>query len=168
MIDIIFIMLSFLAIAGGVGMILFAQPVHSALSLIVCIVALSGIYALLSASFMFMVQIILYAGAIIALLLFIIMFLNVKDEALPDEPNKNTTIFFGAILLIPFNFLILKAFYTLPIKQMDILDSDFGGIKLFGHELFRKWLVPFELISILLLCALIGAVVYARKDKKNG
>ena len=168
MVDIVFIVLSLFAITGGLGMILFAQPIYSALSLIVCFVALGGIFALLSAPFLFMVQIILYAGAIITLLLFIIMFLNIKEDNLPDEPNKITTIFLGGALLIPFNILILKAFNTLPSKPMHILGKDFGSIHSFGLELFRSWLVPFELISVLLLAALVGAVVYARKGSVDG
>jgi len=168
MVDIVFVVLSIFAIGGGLGMILFAQPIYSAMSLIVCLVALGGVFALLSAPFLFMVQIILYAGAIITLLLFIIMFLNIKDENLPDEPNKITTIFVGAVLLIPFNILVLKAFNTFPDKPMHILGKNFGDIKSFGLELFSEWLVPFELISMLLLAALVGAVVYARKEKVDG
>lgn len=168
MIDIVFILLAFFAVSGGLGMILFAQPIYSALSLIVTILALAGVFALLSAPFLFMVQIILYAGAIITLLLFIIMFLNIKSDSLPDEPNKIPTIVGGAILLIPFNVLILKAFKTLPDQPMHILGESFGSISAFGTELFRGWLVPFELISILLLVALVGSVVLARKDKIDG
>jgi len=168
MVDIVFVILAIFAIGGGIGMILFAQPMYCALSLIVCLVALGGVFALLSAPFLFMVQIILYAGAIITLLLFIIMFLNIKDDNLPDEPNKITTILVGGVLLIPFNILILKAFNTLPSKPMHILGKDFGDIQSFGIELFRGWLVPFELISILLLAALVGAVVYARKGSIDG
>jgi len=168
MIDIVFVVLSIFAIGGGLGMILFSQPIYSALSLIVCLVALAGIFALLSASFLFMVQIILYAGAIITLLLFIIMFLNIKNDDLPDEPNKITTILVGGVLLVPFNMLIFKAFNTMPDKSMHILGEDFGDMQSFGIELFRNWLVPFELISMLLLAALVGAVVYARKENANG
>ncbi len=167
MVDIIFLGLAIFAIGGGFGMILFSQPMHSAISLIVTLISLGGIFALLSAPFLFMVQIILYAGAIITLLLFIIMFLNIRDDELPDEPNKNITIIIGAILLIPFNILILKAFNTFPEKSMNILGKDFGSIHSFGMELFNKWLVPFELISMLLLASLVGAVVYARKDKNR-
>jgi len=168
MVDIVFVLLALFAVGGGLGMILFTQPIYSALSLIVCLVALGGLFALLSAPFLFMVQIILYAGAIITLLLFIIMFLNIKDENLPEEPHKITTILIGGVLLIPFNILILKAFNTFPSKPMNILGKDFGSIHGFGMELFRGWLVPFELISVLLLAALVGAVVYARKEKSNG
>lgn len=168
MIDMVFLFLSLLAIGGGIGMILFAQPIYSAFSLIVSLVAIAGVFALLSAPFLFTVQIIIYAGAIITLLLFVIMFLNIREENLPQEPNKFNVILLGAVLLVPFNILIIRAFNILPPKSMGILSGDFGSIKVLGIELFRFWLIPFELISILLLAALIGAVVYARKEKSDG
>ncbi len=168
MVDIVFAVLAILAIGGGFGMILFAQPIYSAISLIISFVALAGVFALLSAPFLFMVQIIIYAGAIVTLLIFIIMFLNVKKENLPDEPNKVTTMFVVGALLLPFNILILKAFNTLPEKPMHILGKDFGDIHSFGMELFRGWLVPFELVSMLLVVALIGSVVYVRKEIPHG
>jgi NADH-quinone oxidoreductase subunit J len=163
MADILFLMLAFFAVAGGAGMVGFHQPVHSALSLILSVIALAGLFAMLSASFLFMVQIIVYAGAIITLFIFIIMFLNVKEANLPKEPNKNLILLLGAIALVPFNFLILRAFYKMPLST-SALPENFGKTKELGLELFSRWIVPFELISILLLVALIGAVVYARKD----
>ena len=166
MIDVIFIVLSCFALGGALGMVLFHQPVHGALSLILTIVALAGLFALLNASFLFMVQIIVYAGAIITLLIFIIMFLNVKESNLPKEPNKNITLFIGSLVLLPFNFLILRAFSKLPLSQQNVLSEDFGDIKSLGMDLFRGWLLPFELISILLLVALVGAVVFGRKEEE--
>lgn len=164
MMDILFLLLSFFAILGAVGMVSLHQPVHSALSLILTIIALAGLFALLSASFLFMVQIIIYAGAILTLFIFIIMFLNVKEANLPKEPNKNLTLFLGSLALLPLNFLILPAFYKMPLLTTP-LEHDFGKIKPLGMELFTKWLFPFELISILLLVALIGAVVFGRKEE---
>lgn len=168
MLDIVFLVLALFSIVGAMGMVSFKQPIYSAISLIVCILSLAGIFALLSAPFLFMVQIIVYAGAIITLLLFIIMFLNIKNENLPEEKNKNIFLILGGVLLVPFNVLVIKSFYKLPAKSMGILENDFGSIKIFGTTLFYNWLVPFELISILLLCALVGAVVYARKECKHG
>lgn len=75
---------------------------------------LSGVVYSLSASFLFMVQIIVYAGAILTLFIFIIMFLNVKEANLPKEPNKAMTLFLGSVALLPLNFLILRAFYKMP------------------------------------------------------
>lgn len=164
MMDVLFILLSLFAILGALGMVVFHQPVHGALSLILTIIALAGLFALLSASFLFMVQIIVYAGAIITLLIFIIMFLNVKEAHLPKEPYKNITLFLGAIALLPLNILILRAFATLPMA-MTPLSPDFGSIEALGMELFNHWLLPFELISLLLLVALVGAVVFGRKEE---
>jgi NADH-quinone oxidoreductase subunit J len=166
MIDFIFIVLAVIAIGGAIGMISFAQPIYSAFGLIITILALAGIFAMLSAPFLFTVQIIIYAGAIITLLLFVIMFLNIRETNLPDEPYKVYYILFGGVLLIPFNIVVIRAFKTLPLKPMNILNTDFGSIGNFSNELFTNWLIPFELISLLLLAALIGAVVYARKDDK--
>lgn len=164
--DVIFILLSVFAIGGALGLVLFHQPVHGALSLILTIVAVAGLFALLNASFLFMVQIIVYAGAIITLLIFIIMFLNVKESNLPKEPYKNITLFLGAIALLPLNFLILRAFSKLPMAKA-ALPEGFGSIKELGMVLFSNWVLPFELISILLLVALIGAVVFGRKEEKE-
>ena len=166
MMDILFILLSLFTIGGALGLVLFHQPVHGALSLILSIVAMAGLFALLNASFLFMVQIIVYAGAIITLLVFIIMFLNVKEENLPKEPYKNITLFIGAVALLPLNFLILRAFSKLPMAK-ESLPEGFGSLKTLGMVLFSDWVLPFELISILLLVALIGAVVFGRKEDKE-
>lgn len=166
MMDILFIALSLFAIVGALGLVIFHQPVHGALSLILCIIAIAGLFALLSASFLFMAQIIVYAGAIITILVFIIMFLNVKESNLPKEPNKNITLFIGAIALLPLNFLILRAFSKLPLAK-ESLPEGFGAIKPLGMVLFSNWVLPFELISVLLLVALVGAVVFGRKEDKE-
>jgi NADH-quinone oxidoreductase subunit J len=112
---------------------------------------------------MFMVQIIVYAGAIMTIILFILMFLNIKEENLPKEPKKNLYIIVGFILILPINYLIIKSISLLPDSNMNIVQENFGGIKEFGIKLYQEWLIPFELISILLLVALIGAVVLAKQ-----
>ncbi len=163
---IIFILLSVFAIAGAVGMISFYQPIHSALSFILTIIAIAGLFALLNATFLFAVQLIVYAGAVITLLLFIIMFLNIKDENLPDEKHRFLPMIGGAFFLIPLNLVVLKAFGDLDSRSLDILPVDFGSIGLIGSKLFTGWILPFELISILLLVALIGSIVLALRIKK--
>jgi NADH-quinone oxidoreductase subunit J len=168
MINVMFFTLAIFALLGSVGMISLKQPIYSALSFIITLLALAGVFALLSAPFLFMVQIIVYAGAILTLLLFIIMFLNIKEEDLPKEENKTLLLIGGAVILIPFNMLIIKVFSTLPSKSLAIANDGFGSLKSFSDTLFNKWLIPFELISFLLLAALVGAVVYARKEKDNG
>ena len=165
MINVLFIILSCMAVVGALGMISFRQPVNSALSFIMTILALAGLFALLSASFIFMVQIIVYAGAIITLLLFIIMFLNIQEDHLPNEKNRFKTMAFGAVFLIPLNIVVFQSMGSLELKHLDIIPGTYGSTTLIGANLFSSWVLPFELISILLLAALIGAVVLAKKEE---
>jgi len=168
MIDFVFLALSFFAVGGGVAMLINNNPIYCALGLLISVLSVAGLFALLSATFMFMVQIIVYAGAIMTIILFILMFLNIKEEDLPHEPKKNILITMGVILMIPINLLILEGVARLPDSDMSIVEEGFGGIKELGMKLYTEWLLPFELISILLLVALIGAVVLAKKREKRG
>ena len=163
MIDLLFIALAFLAISGAVAMIVYANPMYSALGVLITMLSVAGMFALLNATFLFLVQIIVYAGAIMTLILFILMFLNIKEEDLPKEPNKYKLIIIGTIIMVPLNILILKAVSKLPEKDLTISNTDFGQIKPIGLELYNNWIIAFELISILLLIALIGSVVLAKK-----
>lgn len=165
--DIIFIGLSFFAIIGAVGMLVYKNPMYSALGLLVSIMAVAGMFALLNATFLFMVQIIVYAGAIMTLILFLLMFLNIKEENLPKEPKKYLLIGLGAVIMIPFNVVILKAVSNLPNADMSIVQGDFGDIKPIGSLLYDDWILAFEMISILLLIALIGSIVLAKRKKTN-
>ncbi|MBU0924326.1 NADH-quinone oxidoreductase subunit J [bacterium] len=167
MIDILFIALAFLAISGAIAMIVYANPMYSALGVLISMLSVAGMFALLNATFLFLVQIIVYAGAIMTLILFILMFLNIKEEDLPKEPNKFKLITIGAIVMVPLNVLILKAVSKLPAKDLTISNTDFGQIKPIGLELYNNWIIAFELISILLLVALIGSVVLAQKRKSK-
>jgi len=167
MVDLLFLGLSFLAIAGALAMIVYRDPMYSALGVLISMLSVAGIFALLNASFLFMVQIIVYAGAIMTLILFILMFLNIKEEDLPKEPNKFNLIALGAIIMIPLNVLVLKAVAKLPEKDLLLTNTDFGDIKPIGIVLFDNWLVAFELVSILLLVALIGSIVLAKKRTKR-
>jgi len=165
--DILFWILAIFALLGAGGMISFKNTVHSALSFIVTVLALAGLYALLSASFLFMVQIIIYAGAVIALLLFIIMFLNIKEENTPKEPNRFQYMAIAGIVILPIDYMVLSLFFKLPsFNDFEAVSESFGKIKSLGEELFRGWLLPFEAISILLLVALIGSIVLARKEER--
>ncbi|MDC0933282.1 NADH-quinone oxidoreductase subunit J [Arcobacteraceae bacterium] len=167
MIDVLFIGLSLLSISGAIAMIIYKDPMYSALGVLISMLSVAGIFALLNASFLFMVQIIVYAGAIMTLILFILMFLNIKEENLPKEPNKFKLIALGAVIMIPLNVLVLKAVSKLPSKDLLLTNTDFGDIGPIGMVLYTDWLVAFELISILLLVALIGSIVLAKKRTKK-
>lgn len=167
MADLIFVALAFLAISGAIAMLVYKNPMYSALGILITMLSVAGMFALLNATFLFLVQIIVYAGAIMTLILFILMFLNIKEEDLPEEPNKYKFIVLGAFIMIPLNILILKAVSKLPSKDLNISETTFGDIKPLGLELYNNWIIAFELISILLLIALIGSVVLAKRRKSK-
>lgn len=165
MIEILFVALSFFAITGAIAMLLYKSPIYAALGLLISILSVGGLFALLSASFMFMVQIIVYAGAIMTLLLFILMYLNIDEKDLPIEPNRNFLIGLGVAVMLPINALILDTIAKMPDADMSIVEEGFGGIKELGMLLYNNWIIPLELLSILILVAVIGSVVLAKKRK---
>ena len=161
--EIIFFILSFFALFSAIAMIYAKEPMTSALSFIVTLLSLAGLFALFSATFLFLVQIIVYAGAIITLMLLIIMFLNIQEENLPKEPKKLRNMLISAIVVIPIDIAVLKALHTLPKKSVSIVGDGFGSVKALGIVLYHNWLLPFELISILLIVSLIGAIIFAKR-----
>ncbi len=161
--EIVFYILSFFALFSATVMIYVKEPMTSALSFIVTLLCLAGLFALFSATFLFLVQIIVYAGAIITLILLIIMFLNIQEENLPKEPKKLRNIIISAVVIIPIDIALLKALRTMPERGIPLLDDGFGSVKSLGMVLYKDWLLPFELISILLIVSLIGAIVFAKR-----
>ena len=166
MVDFLFVALSALSITGALALILLKNPFKATLGMLVCVVSIAGLYALLSSTFLFMVQLIVYAGAILTLTLFVIMFLNLDESELPDERKQNKYILISTVLLIPFNYLIISTVMKIPNKPFEILEHS-GTIKNIGEVLYSKWIMPFELISILLLISLIGSVILVFSNK-NG
>jgi len=163
----LFLGFALLAVLGALGLILFKHPMNGAMSFVVTLISLAGLYALLTAKLIFAIQLIVYAGAIMSLILFIIMFLNIQERDLPVEQGRWFYLAGGVVLVTPIALLLLKAVKTLPGGDAVILQGGFGGVKEVGLILFREWLLPFEIVSILLLVALVGAVVLAGKRGVN-
>jgi len=162
----LFYTLSLSALGSAGAMIYFKQPINAALSFIVTLLSIAGLFALLGGSFLFLVQIIIYAGAVLTLILFIIMFLNIKEENLPSEPNKAKWILFMSLLIAPFTAILISTINAIPFAPLHL--ENFGSIKAVGKTLFSSWVLPFEMISILLLIALVGVVILAKKESKHG
>lgn len=163
--ELLFTVFAILAVLGALGLILSKHPMNGAMSLVVTMISLAGLYALLSAKLIFVLQLIIYAGAIMSLILFIIMFLNIRKEDLPDEKWRWLYLIGGAAVLVPVAQLMIKAVRSLPGSEATILRGGFGSVKGVGLVLFKEWLLPFEIVSILLLVALVGAVVLAGKRR---
>jgi NADH-quinone oxidoreductase subunit J len=159
----LFILLSVMAIGSAVMMLLSKKPMNSILWLIVVFFAISGHYILLNAQFLAVVNIIVYAGAIMVLFLFVVMLMNLDAES---EPAKNYRLHLigiisgGSLLLV-----LLSALITTNSHQpMMMKVGDAGLIAKLGKTLFENYVLPFEISSVLFLSAMIGAVIIGKKD----
>jgi NADH-quinone oxidoreductase subunit J len=164
MIPILFFLFAGLAIAGAILMVTHRNPVYSAIFLITTLFSLAGLYFLLGAQFLSVVQVIVYAGAIMVLFLFVIMLLNLSDEErLPV--GRPWQIGFGVILAILFlgQLLTLVAGSTRLFGQLSGQISSFGGVENLGKALFSTYLYPFEIASVLLLTGIVGAIILGSK-----
>ncbi|MDD2465499.1 MAG: NADH-quinone oxidoreductase subunit J [Desulfobulbus sp.] len=163
--DGLFLGFSALAVLGAAGLVLFRHPMNGAMSFVVTLISLAGLYALLSAKLIFALQLIVYAGAIMSLIVFIIMFLNIQPDDLPKEETKLFYIFGGLVVVAPIGYFLIKIVNKLPNTSTELIGNNFGSVKQVGLLLFNDWLVPFEIVSILLLVSLMGALVLAGKKE---
>jgi NADH-quinone oxidoreductase subunit J len=163
MLNNIFYFLSFLALLSALMVIFSKNPIHSVLYLILTFFAIAGHYILLNAQFLAVVHIIVYAGAIMVLFLFVIMFLNLNADT---EPQKSLLVKFAGVISGGLLFLVLIASLKNAGESTYNLnpDTNLGLIQNLGQVLFKDYLLPFELISILFLAALIGAVLLGKKE----
>jgi NADH-quinone oxidoreductase subunit J len=158
-----FYFLSTIAIAGALLTITRRNPVHSALSLIFTLLALAGLYLMLYAPFVAGVQIILYAGGIMVLFLFVIMLVNLEKAELEEQFNKQWLVgglaaaIFGGLLL----FIYVKGKGVFPANF--VLRPEENNTQQIGLMLYKNYAFPFEIASVLLLVAIVGAVVMAKK-----
>lgn len=163
---ILFIVLASVAVFASVMMITRPNPVISAVFLILNFFALAGLYLLLNAQFIAVVQIIVYAGAIMVLFLFVIMLLRTDSEHQIFADNrliKYFAVFIGVFVFLQIAYLLF--FYTPPADlTADVAKSiEAGKIQTIGREMYTEYIIPFEVAGFLLLAATIGAMVLAKK-----
>lgn len=160
-----FAIITLVAIVSAILVITCKNPINSALSLILTFFCLATYYVMLDAPFMAAIQVMVYAGAIMVLIVFVIMLLNVRVDANKKHAHK---VALGSIIgfftLINTAFLVLKSRAAAPVGTYtpEIIKST-GHTELIGKEMFTTFLLPFEITSILLLVAIIGAVILAKK-----
>lgn len=160
-----FIILSVIAIASAIMMIMSKSPVHSVLWLIVVFFMISGHYILLNAQFLAIVNIIVYAGAIMVLFLFVVMLMNLNADT---EPVKNYRLQIigiisgGSLLLV-----LLAALMKTEEQMVQMKVGDAGLISVLGKNLFTNYVLPFEISSVLFLSAMVGAVLIGKKDSET-
>ncbi|PYS45774.1 MAG: NADH-quinone oxidoreductase subunit J [Acidobacteria bacterium] len=165
MVALLFILFAGLAVGCAIAMVTQRNPLYSAISLIGVFIALASLYVMLAAPFIAAVQIIVYAGAIMVLVVFVIMLLNIEEEV--RRRMRLRFLIPTAVLLA--GVLIAEAAFVLYFVQaqpspQDPSTSDVGLTSSIGTGLFTTYLLPFEITSVLLLMAIVGAMTLARRE----
>ena len=140
------------------------QTYISAFGFLVAMLGLAGEFALLDSRFLAIAQIMVSVGAIVILSILTILTINANKDSSPHEPYKFQWIVLAALLVSPFTILLYKALKTLP-QQFTNIESI--NSKVTGEILFSQWVLPFEIVSILLLAAMLGAIIIAKQKIKG-
>lgn len=158
----LFFLFAALAVIGAVNLIVQRHPIHSALSLILVMGSLAVLYLLLGAEFIAAIQIIVYAGAIMVLFVFVIMLLNAGEEERTglSRMAKYVGIPVAFLLLAEIAYLLFQSAPRVGVTA----GRQVGSTAQIGHLLFKDFVLPFELTSILILIAILGAIVLAKKE----
>jgi NADH-quinone oxidoreductase subunit J len=163
----LFIIFGLLAVAGALNLLFQRHPINSALSLIVVMMSLAVLYWSLGAEFLAAAQVIVYAGAIMVLFVFVVMLLNAGEE---DRTHGSKIAYIAGIPGAAAIFCLLSFVFLSERKQLGFtqlggyLSNTVNNIAEISHTLFTSLLLPFEVTSILVLVAILGAVVLARKE----
>lgn len=157
----LFIILAFFTLAGGLGVVVTRNVVHAALFLLVSLVAVAGLYLILFAEFLALVQVLIYGGAIIIVLLFAIM-LTRSAEYPRISDNKQWPL--AAVAAAAVGVVLGVAFLDNNIPETAPNSPAFADL---ANSLFTTWAIPFEVASLVLLVALIGAIIIARTGEDN-
>ena len=159
----LFFLLSAIMVVSALFVVFSKNPVNNVIYLIVCFIAMAGHYILLNAQFLAVVHLIVYTGAIMVLFLFVIMLLNLNKAIIPQK-SKTTRIM--AVVAGGLFFLVLLAAtrQTFVIQPRYPFAGNIGLVKEVGKTLFSDFLLPFELSSVLFISAMVGAVMFGKKD----
>jgi len=157
---IVFWIFSILAMFGGLMLVLHKNPINSALSLILTLFSTASLFVLLNAGFIAVMQILVYAGAIMVLFVFVIMMLNLQGERLGMRRHKIRKGL-GLFVIIAIGLKFAQVLATSSIDKAT-LPEGFGSVENVGMQIFVQNVLPFEAIGILLLAAVVGAVMVAK------
>jgi NADH-quinone oxidoreductase subunit J len=165
---ILFIVFAVIAVLSALNILLQRNPMYSALSLIGTLLSLSTLYLMVHAQFIAAIQIVVYAGAIMVLFIFVIMLLNVPTVQPQIEKQKGLRYlaipFAGALIAETFSVLQHVPARSLPVVVPAVADQAVGTTWSIGTGLFTSYLLPFEVTSVLILMAVVGAMVLARRE----
>src|SRR5690606_9302917 len=167
MIEILFYILSAVTLGSAFLNILSKNPIHSAIWLVVCFFSIAGHYALLNSQFLAMVHIIVYSGAIMILMLFTIMLMNLNISNEISKPLTTKLIATVCFCLIGFFIVTALANSAPALETYATTGIDYQSVQVLGKVVLSEFVVRFEMAAVLLLMAMIGAVLISKKDKKT-
>jgi NADH-quinone oxidoreductase subunit J len=159
----LFFLFAAAAVGFGINMLIQRHPIYSAISLIGVMASLASLYLMLGAEFLAAVQVIVYAGAIMVLFVFVIMLLNAGEETRTSKSMLAKSL--GGPLAIMLLGLLSSLLYRVYPSEAAVRFGDFPGQTAdIGRRLYLYYMLPFEVVSILILVAIVGAVVLAKKE----
>lgn len=164
-----FLLLAIVATVSGLVVVVTRNPVHSALALVTCLVQIAALYVLLGAPFLAVIQIFVYVGAVMVLFLFVIMMLDVRKEAKIRFLRGSfwPGLFVLLVVFAEFLFFLLRGTPHIAAMGGGQVFAEPPSVQALSLILFQEYLLPFEVASVILLVALIGAVVLARAENEN-
>jgi NADH-quinone oxidoreductase subunit J len=166
---VVFWTLAAVAVVSGLFVVGKRSALAGALALAVNLVALAGLFAGLSATFLFIIQILVYAGAVVVLIIFVIMLLNLRDEDMREESvqkGKLAASVLICLLLAAVLVRIVTSGGAGPLTgEPAAVGADFGSVEGMADQLFTRYLIPFEVVSLILLAGIVGAVVIAKRGE---
>jgi len=159
---VLFYLFAVVTIAGGVAMVSMRSPLSGAFALVLSMVGLAALYAMLVAEFVFILQILVYAGAIMVLVIFTIMLLNLNREELHEIPVSRVRLVLMAGVCAGLAWGAVRVLDQVPEASV-VPAPGFGSIEAVGRLMLSNFLYPFEVISLVLLVAIAGVVILAKR-----
>ena len=161
---IILTLLSIFLIVGALTVVAATRPATNAVGFLAVLLSVAGLFALLNQSFLFLAQIMVSVGAVVVLTLIVILTINLREEQFPKERFRPLWFALAALVTAPFGWLLYKTLVSvaLPFPQ---IKEHFGSTEAIGRALFGQWVLPFEILSLLLLAAMVGAIIIGKKEQ---
>lgn len=187
MADLVFMSLGIGTVACALLAVTRRNPIYSALFMMLCMLAVAGLFVMLASPFLAVMQVLLYAGAIMVLFTFVIMLLNLQPDELGDEPPPAQQATAAVFAIMVFGLLVspvldpsfaadqstfasggtLMVNYPAGAGASEPAQVEFGSVEYFGRALFGRFVLPFELVSVLVTAAVVGVMVLAKRDLRG-
>lgn len=164
--QIFFFIFAALAVGSAIAVVSLRNPVHSVISLMVCFLQMAALFVLLRSPFIAVVQVFVYVGAVLVLFLFVIMMLDIHKASMERFVSGGQLGVIGLLVVLVIEMVLIVSKSKLAgISVASVTHLD-GSVREIGEALFTKYILPFEVVSFILLVALLGAIVMGRKEVK--